>query len=63
MLREETVLVQTNVKDRGQEDGKGREDDTLKYPRAENSKDRLTRAREIQEIHHSQGYAHDIQIA
>ena len=31
VLREETVLVRMIVIDKGQEDGKGREDDTLKY--------------------------------
>ena len=31
VLREETVLVRMIVVDRGKEDGKGREDDTLKY--------------------------------
>lgn len=34
VLREETVLVEANAKDKAQEDGKGREGDTLKYPRA-----------------------------
>lgn len=41
VLRGETVLVQANVKDKGQEDGKGREDDTLKYPRVCNSKGQI----------------------
>ena len=31
VLREETVLVRMIVVDKGQEDGKGREDDILKY--------------------------------
>ena len=31
VLREETVLVRMIVADEEQEDGKGREDDTLKY--------------------------------
>lgn len=35
------MLVQANVKDKGQEDGKGREDDTLKYPRVCNSKGQI----------------------
>ncbi len=55
MLQHETVLVQMNVKDKGQEDGKTREDDTIKYLRAENSKNESTRARETREVHHSQG--------
>lgn len=55
VLREETVLVEANAKDKGQEDGNGREGDTLKYPRAEGRTDILTRARETREIHHGQG--------
>lgn len=54
VLREETVLVQTSVKDKEQ-DGMGRENDTFKYPRAENREDIFTRARETREIHHCQG--------
>lgn len=55
VLQEETVPVQTNLKDKRQEDGKEQEDDTLKYPRADNTNKKLTRARQIREIHDSQG--------